>query len=204
MKRTARLAGATLLMTLFLPHLTQAARVGEEAPDFTATGSDGKVYHLADLKGKYVVLEWHNQGCPYTQKHYESGNMQRLQKEWTGRGVEWFTVISSAPGTQGYVDANAENSYLAKTHAVPTAALLDPSGELGHLYGAKTTPHMFIIDPQGMLIYDGAVDDRPTTDLSDVNGATNYISLALNESMTGKPVANPTTRPYGCSVKYAR
>ena len=130
--------------------------------------------------------------------------MQRLQKEWTGRGVEWFTVISSAPGTQGYVDASAENSYLAKMHAVPTAALLDPSGELGHLYGAKTTPHMFVIDPQGMLIYDGAVDDRPTTDLSDVNGATNYISLALNESMTGKPVANPTTRPYGCSVKYAR
>jgi peroxiredoxin len=203
MKRTARLAGVTLLITLLLPHVTHATRVGEAAPDFTATGSDGKVYHLADLKGKYVVLEWHNQGCPYTQKHYESGNMQRLQKEWTGRGVEWFTVISSAPGAQGYVDANAENSYLAKTHAMPTAALLDPSGELGHLYGAKTTPHMFIIDPQGRLIYDGAVDDRPTTDLSDVNGATNYVSLALNEAMSGKAVATPTTRPYGCSVKYA-
>jgi peroxiredoxin len=203
MKHIGRLAGVTLFMTLFLPLLMQAARVGEAAPDFTATGSDGRVYHLTDLKGKYVVLEWHNQGCPYTQKHYESGNMQRLQKEWTGRGVEWFTVISSAPGTQGYVDASAENSYLAKMHAVPTAALLDPSGELGHLYGAKTTPHMFVIDPQGMLIYDGAVDDRPTTDLSDVNGAINYISLALNEAMTGKPVASPTTRPYGCSVKYA-
>jgi peroxiredoxin len=203
MQRAARLAGLTLLITLFLPQFTQAARVGEAAPDFTATGSDGKGYHLADLKGKYVVLEWHNQGCPYTQKHYESGNMQRLQKEWTGRGVKWFTVISSAPGTQGYVDANAENSYLAKMHAVPTATLLDPSGELGHLYGAKTTPHMFIIDPKGMLIYDGAVDDRPTTDLSDVNGATNYISLALNEAMSSKAVATPTTRPYGCSVKYA-
>jgi hypothetical protein len=126
--------------------------------------------------GKYVVLEWHNQGCPYTQKHYESGNMQRLQKEWTGRGVEWFTVISSAPGMQAYVDANTENSYLAKMHAVPTAALLDPSGELGHLYGAKTTPHIFVIDPQDRLIYDGAVDDRPTTDLSDV---TNYVSQAV-------------------------
>jgi peroxiredoxin len=203
MKRTSLLSIAALLITLFLPQLMQAARVGEAAPDFTATGSDGKAYHLADLKGKYVVLEWHNQGCPYTQKHYESGNMQRMQKEWTGHGVEWFTVISSAPGAQGYVDASAENSYLTKMHAVPTAALLDSSGELGHLYGAKTTPHMFIIDPQGVLIYDGAVDDRPTTDVSDVNGATNYVSVALSQAMSGKAVATPTTRPYGCSVKYA-
>jgi len=193
-----------LLMVLFVvPQLLEAARVGETAPDFVALGSDGKTYRLADLKGKFVVLEWHNQGCPYTRKHYEGGNMQGLQKEWTGRGVAWFTVISSAPGTQGYVTASEENAYLGRMHAVPTAVLLDPSGQLGHVYNAKTTPHMFIINPQGALIYDGAIDNRPTSDVSDINGATNYVSLALEQAMSGKPVATAATRPYGCSVKYA-
>ena len=179
-----------------------AAKVGEPAPNFTATRSDGKTYSLAQDKGKFVVLEWHNQSCPYTDKHYASGNMQNLQKQWTGKGVAWFTVISSAPGTQGYVDASGENEYLAKMKAAPTAALLDPNGDVGHLYEAKTTPHMFIIDPKGVLIYDGAIDDRPTTDQSDINGATNYVSIALGAAMSGKPVPTQTTRPYGCSVKY--
>jgi len=203
MKRLSRFLRILLLTGGFLlPQLLQAGRVGQAAPDFTATASNGRSYHLSDYKGKFVVLEWHNNGCPYTRKHYESGNMQRLQKEWTARGVVWFTVISSAPGTQGYMTAAEENAYLAKMGAAPTAALLDPSGQLGHLYGAKTTPHMFIINPQGELIYDGAIDDRATTDLSDVNGATNYVSVALQEAMSGKPVSTPTTRPYGCSVKY--
>jgi peroxiredoxin len=187
---------------LLPPPLVQAARVGDTAPDFTATASDGRAYRLSDYKGKFVVLEWHNNGCPYTRKHYESGNMQRLQKQWTARGVVWLTVISSAPGTQGYVAAGDENDYLAKMRAAPTAALLDPSGQLGHLYGAKTTPQMFIINLQGQLIYDGAIDDRPTTDLSDAMGATNYVSVALQEAMAGKAVSTPATRPYGCSVKY--
>ncbi|MGO9516377.1 MAG: redoxin domain-containing protein [Candidatus Korobacteraceae bacterium] len=180
-----------------------AARVGEPAPDFTATDSNGKVHKLSEYQGKFVVLEWTNRGCPYTQKHYNSGNMQRLQREWTGRGVIWLTVISSAPGKQGYVTASEENAYLKQVNAAPTAVLMDPTGALGHLYDAKTTPHMFIISPQGTLIYDGAIDDRPTTDLADVNGAKNYVTAALVEATSGKPVSTPTSRPYGCSVKYA-
>jgi peroxiredoxin len=180
-----------------------AARVGDPAPDFTATDTNGKVHKLSEYQGKFVVLEWTNRGCPYTQKHYNSGNMQRLQREWTSRGVVWLTVISSAPGKQGYVTASEENAYLKQANAVPTAVLLDPAGTLGHLYDAKTTPHIFIINPKGALIYNGAIDDRPTTDVSDVNGAKNYVSIALEEATSGKPVSNPTSRPYGCSVKYA-
>jgi alkyl hydroperoxide reductase subunit AhpC len=182
--------------------LFSAAKVGEAAPEFTATASDGKSYRLSDYRGKYVVLEWHNNGCPYVGKHYKSGNMQRLQKEWTGRGVVWFTVLSSAQGKQGYVTASEENEYLSKMQAAPTAALLDPSGQVGHLYEAKTSPQMIVINPQGVVIYDGAIDDKPTTDLEDVPGATNYVSLALEQAMAGKQVATTTTRPYGCSVKY--
>lgn len=181
-----------------------AARVGERAPDFTATDSNGQTHKLSEYAGKYVVLEWHNHGCPYTQKQYNSGNMQRLQRQWTSRGVIWLTVISSAPGLQGYMTAPEENAFLKQSNAAPTAVLLDPTGAVGRLYDAKTTPHMFIIDPHGMLIYNGAIDDKPTTDLADVNGARNYVSQALNEAMAGKPVSEPTTRPYGCSVKYAR
>src|ERR1700747_1737093 len=126
-----------------------AAKVGEPAPGFTAVDSNGKQQHLSDFKGKYVVLEWHNQGCPYTRKHYVSGNMQNLQKEWTAKGVVWFTVISSAPGMQGYVTPPQENAYLAQMKAAPTAVLLDPEGKVGHLYNAKTTPQMFVINPEG-------------------------------------------------------
>lgn len=179
-----------------------AARVGERAPDFTATDSNGQVHKLSQYAGKFVVLEWHNRGCPYTQKHYESGNMQRLQREWTQRGVVWFTVISSARRKQGYVTADEENAYLKQINAAPTAVLLDPTGAVGHLYDAKTTPQMFVISPEGVLLYDGAIDDRPTTDPGDIQGAKNYLSLALEEAMAGKRVSIPTSRPYGCSVKY--
>ena len=179
-----------------------AVKVGQPAPDFTGSASNGKGYHLADYRGKFVVLEWHNNGCPYTQKHYNSGNMQNLQKEWTAKGVIWFTIISSAPGKQGYVNANDENNYMSKMGAAPTAALLDPAGAIGHLYDAKTTPQMIVINPQGVVVYDGAIDNRPTSDLKDISGATNYISLALGQSLSGKPVETAATRPYGCSVKY--
>jgi peroxiredoxin len=179
-----------------------AARVGERAPDFTATDSNGQVHKLSQYAGKFVVLEWHNRGCPYTQKHYESGNMQRLQREWTQRGVVWFTVISSARRKQGYVTADEENAYLKQINAAPTAVLLDPTGAVGHLYDAKTTPQMFVISPEGVLLYDGAIDDRPTTDPGDIQGAKNYLSLALEEAMAGKRVSIPASRPYGCSVKY--
>jgi hypothetical protein len=128
--------------------------------------------------------------------------MQRLQKQWTSQGVIWFTILSSAPGKQGYATASEENDYLAKMQAAPTAALLDPSGQIGHLYDAKTSPQMIVINPQGVMIYDGAIDDKPTTDLDDVPGATNYVNRALEQAMAGKPVETAATRPYGCSVKY--
>lgn len=179
-----------------------AVKIGDPAPGFTAVDSNGKQRSLADYKGKFVVLEWHNQGCPYTKKHYESGNMQHLQKEWTDKGVVWLTVISSAPGTQGFVTPAQENDYVKTMSAVPTAVLMDPGGTLGHLYAAKTTPHMFIIDPTGTLIYNGAIDDHPTSDKADIANSKNYVSAALGESMSGKPVTDATTRPYGCSVKY--
>jgi peroxiredoxin len=179
-----------------------AAKVGEAAPDFTATDSNGKTHQLSQYKGKFVVLEWHNQGCPFTRKHYESGNMQRLQKEWTAKGVIWLSVISSAPGTQGYVTAAEENDYVKKMNAAPTAVLLDPSGAVGHLYAAKTTPHMYIVDPSGTLVYNGAIDDHPTSDAADIPASKNYVSAALHEALAGKKITEPATRPYGCSVKY--
>ena len=180
----------------------QSVRVGSPAPAFTATDSQGRTQTLDQYRGKYVVLEWHNQGCPFTRKHYVSGNMQNLQKEWTAKGVVWFTVISSAPGTQGYVTPPEENAYLAQMHAAPTAVLLDSDGKVGHLYNAKTTPQMFVIDPQGTVIYAGAIDNKPTPDPEDIRGADNYVSDALIAAMAGKPVATPYSRSYGCSVKY--
>jgi peroxiredoxin len=203
MKRSTVNSMLVALLLCTAPAILSAAKVGQPAPDFTGNASNGKSVHLSDLRGKYVVLEWHNNGCPFVRKQYNSGNMQHLQKQWTAQGVVWLTVLSSSPGKQGYVTASEENDYLAKQQAAPTAALLDPSGDIGHLYDAKTSPHMFVINPQGVLIYDGAIDDKPTPDLADVPGAKNYVSLALEEAMAGKPVETPATRPYGCSVKYS-
>ena len=193
---------AVLAVLMALPLL--AGRVGEAAPDFAGTDSNGKAHKLSDYRGKVVVLEWHNQGCPYTKKHYDTGNMQKLQKDWTAKGVVWLTIISSAPGEQGYVTAEQENEYLKKTNSTPTAALLDPSGAIGHLYGAKTTPHMYVINPNGRLVYEGAIDNKSTADAADIAGATNWVQAALTEVAAGKQVATPVTRPYGCSVKYAK
>jgi peroxiredoxin len=181
-----------------------AAQAGSPAPDFHGTDSNGKTQSLDQYRGKFVVLEWHNHDCPYTIKHYRSGNMQSLQKEWTAKGVIWFTVISSAPGTQGYVTAAQENAYVTKTDAKPTAVILDPTGAIGHLYDAKTTPNMFVIDPTGKLIYAGAIDDHATTDVSDIGVSKNFVSAALTEAMNGRVVQTAYTRPYGCSVKYGQ
>ena len=175
---------------------------GSLAPDFRGTDSNGKTQSLSQYRGKYVVLEWANEGCPYEQKLYKSGTMEKLQKDWTAKGVVWLSVLSSAPGQQGNVTPAEENSYLSKMHASPTAAILDPSGSIGHLYEAKTTPHMFVIDPGGKVVYQGAIDDKLTPDPADLAGAHNYLNAALEASMAGKPVPNPVTRPYGCSVKY--
>jgi peroxiredoxin len=200
--KTLRKSALVFCIAVVLAAVALAVKIGDPAPGFTAVDSNGKQQKLSEYKGKYVVLEWHNQGCPYTKKHYDSGNMQRLQKEWTAKGVVWLTVISSAPGKQGFVTPAQENEYLSKMNATPTAVLMDPAGTLGHLYDAKTTPQMYIIDPKGTLVYQGAIDDRPTADQSDIAGAKNYVNAALTEIMAGKPVSEPATRPYGCSVKY--
>jgi peroxiredoxin len=197
-----RMAILASVLSIVFAVSARAGQVGSEAADFRGTDSSGKTQSLDQYRGKFVVLEWHNHDCPYTMKHYQSGNMQSLQKQWTAKGVVWLTVISSAPGQQGYVDAAQENAYLQKSGARPTAAILDPTGAIGHLYGAKTTPNMFIVDPSGKLIYAGAIDDHPTSDASDIPASKNYVSAALTEAMNGQPVQVAYTRPYGCSVKY--
>lgn len=180
-----------------------APKVNAPAPDFTATDSNGKAQKLADQKGKIVVLEWTNNGCPFVGKHYGSGNMQSLQKKYTGQGVVWFTVVSSAPNTQGYVTAEQANRDTQQRNAAPTAVLLDPTGQLGHLYGAQATPHMYVIDAKGQLAYMGAIDDIPSASASDIAKAKNYVAAAIDEIKAGKAVSVPATKAYGCSVKYA-
>ena len=193
---------ALALASLAASASAHAVKVGEPAPAFTATDSNGKQVSLAQYKGKYVVLEWHNQECPFVKKHYGSGNMPKLQKEWTAKQVVWLSIISSAPGKQGAVDGSGANQDVQKHSAAPTATLLDPKGDVGRLYGAKTTPHMFIVNPQGQLIYNGAIDDKSSPDPADIATSKNYVAQALTEAMAGKPVSQPTTPPYGCSVKY--
>jgi len=184
------------------PSRADAPKVGQPAPNFTATDINGKSRSLSEFKGKYVVLEWHNQGCPFVKKHYDSGNMQKLQKELTAKGAVWLSIISSAPGAQGYVTPEQEKAYLAEKKAAPSDVLFDPEGSVGHLYGAKTTPHMFVIDDKGVLVYAGAIDDRPSTEASDVATAKNFVRAAYEESSAGKPVSTTSTAPYGCGVKY--
>lgn len=179
------------------------AAVDKPAPDFSLTGIDGKTYKLSDYKGKYVVLEWNNPDCPFVKKHYNSGNMQALQKKYTDEGVVWLTICSSAKGKQGYYEPAALVDMTKEKKCASTAYLRDPAGTVGREYGAKTTPHMFVINPEGALIYAGAIDDKPSVDPKDIKSATNYVAACLNESMAGKPVATSSTTSYGCSVKYA-
>jgi len=176
--------------------------VGKPAPDFSAVDSNGKTVKLSGFRGKIVVLEWTNDGCPYVQKHYGSGNMQSLQKDAAAKGAVWLTIISSAPGKQGYVDGAGANKLTKSRGAAPTAVLLDPEGAIGHLYDARTTPHMFIVNKDGTLVYMGGIDDKPTSNPGDIQSAKNFVRVALDEVMAGKPVSEAITRPYGCSVKY--
>jgi peroxiredoxin len=187
------------------PHRFAAAsaKVGSPAPPFTLVSSTGPSVTLNDLRGKVVVLEWTNHDCPYVRKHYDTQNMQTLQKEATGQGTAWLTVISSAPSTQGHVTAAQANALTASRSAVPTAVLFDPTGVVGKAYGATNTPHMYVITRDGVLVYAGAIDDKPTTRKSDVQGAHNYVRAALAAVAAGQPVKEPVTRAYGCTVKYA-
>lgn len=179
-----------------------AVTIGAQAPEFAGTDSNGAVHQLADYRGRVVILEWTNHQCPYVEKHYGTANMQALQREATEAGHVWVSVISSAPGLQGFVDAEQANQLTVERGAMPSAVILDPSGEIGRLYGAQTTPHMYVIDRDGLLVYRGGIDDRPTARWSDVDGATNYVRLALADLGAGRPVGTPVARAYGCSVKY--
>ena len=204
MKTTTFVAVAIAVAIAAAPITTHASKVGAPAPNFKGTDSKGAVHNLSDFKGKWVVLEWHNEGCPYVKKHYGGQNMQRLQKEWTAKGVVWLTILSSASGQQGHMEPAQANAYFAKQNAAPSAILLDPSGEIGRLYDAKTTPHMFVINPDGVLVYNGAIDDKPTSEQADLATASNYVSAALTEGLAGKAVTTATSRPYGCGIKYAK
>ena len=175
---------------------------GDAAPAFSLPGSDGKSHALADYAGKFVVLEWTNDGCPFVRKHYGSGNMQALQKDATAQGVIWLSMISSAPGKEGHVTAARAAQLTQERHASPTVVLLDEKGDTGRAYGAKTTPHLFIVDPKGKVIYAGGIDSIASADVEDLKSATPYVKVALGEALAGKPVSTPATRPYGCSIKY--
>jgi peroxiredoxin len=193
---------ATMLSGTTVAAAEHSASIGSPAPDFVGTDSNGKRLALKDFQGKIVVLEWSNNQCPFVGKQYRSGNMQSLQKEATGEGVVWLTILSSAPGEQGNVTAAEANELTRSRGAAPSAVILDPIGVIGHAYGARTTPHMFIIDKNGTLVYMGGIDDKPTTDVADIPTAKNYVRLALTAVLSGKPVQDAVTRPYGCSIKY--
>ncbi len=178
------------------------ARPGAPAPGFTARDIAGQAVSLSNYVGKTVILEWTNNGCPFVGKHYNSGNMQALQRRFTAAGDIWLTIASSAPGEEGYVTPGEARADLARWKAVPSDFLLDPDGVVGHLYDARATPHMVVIDRTGMLVYMGAIDDTPSVELADVKTAKNYVVAALDELAAGKPVTISATRAYGCSVKY--
>lgn len=176
--------------------------VGKPAPDFTLKDLSGKEHKLSDLKGKYVILEWVNFGCPFVKKHYDTKNMQGLQKKAADEGVVWLSICSSAPGKQGNETPTAGKEKFAEYDSAAAAYLVDEDGAVGQLYNAKTTPEMFVIDPEGTLVYMGAIDDKPTPDQAAVADANNYVRVALTEIKEGKPVSQSSTKPYGCSVKY--
>ncbi len=177
-----------------------AVETGSPAPDFTLTDTNGQEHSLSDFEGKVVVLEWLNHGCPFVVRHYESGNLPGLQQKYTDEGVVWLSIVSSAPGKQGYNSPEKANQISEEKGAVPTAVLLDPTGEVGKAYDARTTPHMYVIDSEGVLVYQGAIDDDPRGQKGD--DVTCYVSAAVDSTMAGEEVEVGTTKPYGCGVKY--
>jgi len=181
-----------------------SADVGQAAPTFTATDSNGKSWSLADLRGKVVVLETTNHDCPYVAKHYRAANMQAQQRDAAAKGVVWLTVASSATGEQGHVTASQANDLTKSRNAAPAAVLLDPQSKIARAYGATVTPHMYVIDAAGTLVYRGGIDSIPSADTADIPKARQYVRVALDDVLTGKPIAEASTRPYGCSLKYPR
>jgi len=179
-----------------------AATVGQPAPAFSAVDTNGKTVSLADFKGKHVVLEWVNPGCPYVQKHYGSANMQRTQQDAVAQGVVWLAVNSTAPDASDYKTPAAMAQWMQTQKAAATVTLMDSDGKVGRAYGARTTPHMYVVNTAGTLVYAGAIDSKPTSNPADIATATNHVTVALAESLAGKPVSTASTRAYGCSVKY--
>ena len=202
-RRSLVLGGAAVAL---LPTVAAAAGpdVGQPAPAFTAVDSMGKTWSLADLKGKVVVIETTNHDCPYVRKHYNAGNMQAQQREASAKGVVWLTSASSATGEQGHVTAQQANDLTKSRNAAPAAVLLDPQSKVARAFGATVTPHMYIVDAKGTLVYKGGIDSIPSADPNDVPKATQYVRVALDEILAGKPVTTASTRPYGCSMKYPR
>jgi AhpC/TSA family len=193
---------SAIILTLVSAFPAHALEIGKAAPDFKAKDIAGVEQSISQYKGKIVVLEWTNPGCPFVRKHYDGGNMQGLQKENTGKGVVWLSINSSAEGKEGSMDAAGAKASVEKEKANPSAYILDPEGTVGKLYGAKTTPHMFIIAADGTLAYEGAIDDKATADPEDIKTSKNYVQAAVDALLAGKPVETPQTRAYGCSVKY--
>ena len=180
-----------------------AASIGQPAPAFSAVDTSGKTVSLADFKGKTVVLEWVNPGCPFVQKHYSSANMQGTQKEAAGKGVVWLAVNSTSTASSDYKTPAEMAKWMQAQHATATATLMDSDGKVGRAFGARTTPHMFVVDPAGKLIYAGGIDSKASANPADIPGATNYIKAGLTETLAGKPISAATTQPYGCSIKYS-
>jgi peroxiredoxin len=202
LKTTTFVAALLAAITLLFPGATQAAETGKPAPAFTLKDHTGKTHNLSDFKGKTVVLEWINFDCPFVKKFYGPGEMQKLQKEATDKGVVWLSICSSAPGKQGHFAGDALTARIEKEKWAGTGYLIDESGTVGKAYGARTTPHMFVINPEGVLVYAGGIDNKKSTKSEDIAGAENYVRKALDEVLAGKPVTTATSEPYGCSVKY--
>ncbi|MBC7372317.1 MAG: thioredoxin family protein [Bdellovibrionaceae bacterium] len=196
-------ACALLIAPVIIPALANAEAVpGKAAPAFDLKDASGKSQKLSDYAGKWVVLEWSNKDCPYVKKHYGAGNMQKLQKDYTAKGVTWFTVLSSAKGKQGYLEPAEAVKTAKENKSSASAILLDADGKVGTVYGAKTTPHMFVIDPKGNVAYAGGIDDNDSADAAVIPKSKNFVSAALDAGMAGKKIETTSARPYGCSVKY--
>jgi peroxiredoxin len=198
--RSAQFTLASLLLAAATAHATPT--VGQPAPDFTVPDAAGAPVKLSDFRGKFVVLEWTNPGCPFVAKHYNSGNMQSLQKTWGAKEVVWLSISSTNPRSSDYQKPDQLAALWKKQGATPRALLMDDDGKVGRLYEARTTPHMYVIDPKGTLVYAGGIDDKRSTSQADIKTAKNYVTLALTEATAGKPVTTATATPYGCSVKY--
>ncbi len=202
--RTTACLGLVLCSALLFtsPVAQAAAVVGQKAPDFKLTDTNGKVVNLSDFKGKHVVLEWNNPGCPFVRKHYDGANMQTLQKEATGKGVVWLAINSTDTSHGDYLAPAQMGRWMVAQKAAASATLMDEDGSVGKSYGARTTPHMYMVNPQGMLIYAGGIDSIPSASPSDIKTAVNYVRTGLAEALAGKPISQANTKPYGCSVKY--